>query len=48
MGKTNPDNPKHSQQSQILVPLDAKGVTILRRSTCSGMMMRRTGIWKSN
>ncbi len=30
MGKTNPDNPKHSQQSQILVPLDAKGVNILR------------------
>ena len=30
MGKTNPDNPKHSQQSQILVPLDAKGVTVVR------------------
>ena len=30
MGKTNPDNPRHSQQSQILVPLDAKGITIER------------------
>src|SRR5512147_856169 len=30
MGKTNPGNPKHSQQSQVLVPLDAKGVNILR------------------
>ncbi|MEZ6023567.1 MAG: acyl-CoA dehydrogenase family protein [Hyphomonadaceae bacterium] len=30
MGKTNPDNPRHSQQSQILVPLDSKGVTIER------------------
>jgi acyl-CoA dehydrogenase len=30
MGKTNPENPRHSQQSQILVPLDAKGITIER------------------
>jgi len=31
MGKTDPDNPsRHSQQSMILVPRDAKGVTILR------------------
>ncbi len=36
MGKTNPDNPKHSQQSQILVPLDAKGVTIERPLTVFG------------
>jgi acyl-CoA dehydrogenase len=36
MGKTNPDNPKHSQQSQILVPLDAKGITILRPLTVFG------------
>jgi acyl-CoA dehydrogenase len=36
MGKTNPDNPKHTQQSQILLPLDAKGVNILRPLTVFG------------
>jgi acyl-CoA dehydrogenase len=30
MGKTDPDAPRHSQQSMILVPADAKGVTIKR------------------
>ncbi len=30
MGKTNPDAAAHQQQSQILVPLDAKGVEIVR------------------
>src|SRR5436190_15105873 len=30
MGKTNPDAPKHQAQSQLLVPLDAPGVKILR------------------
>jgi acyl-CoA dehydrogenase len=30
MGKTDPEAPRHSQQSMILVPVDAKGVTILR------------------
>jgi acyl-CoA dehydrogenase len=30
MGKTNPDAPKHSQQSQILVPLDAPGIEVVR------------------
>jgi acyl-CoA dehydrogenase len=36
MGKTNPENPKHSQQSQILVPLDSKGITIERPLTVFG------------
>jgi alkylation response protein AidB-like acyl-CoA dehydrogenase len=30
MGKTDPSAPKHLQQSQILVPLDAPGITKLR------------------
>jgi alkylation response protein AidB-like acyl-CoA dehydrogenase len=30
MGKTDPDAPKHQQQSQILVPKDTPGVNILR------------------
>ena len=30
MGKSNPDGPKHEQQSQILVPKDTPGVEIVR------------------
>jgi acyl-CoA dehydrogenase len=30
MGKTDPEAPRHSQQSMILVPADAPGVTVLR------------------
>jgi alkylation response protein AidB-like acyl-CoA dehydrogenase len=30
MGKTDPSAPKHLQQSQILVPMDAKGITKIR------------------
>ena len=30
MGKTDPSRPRHEQQSQILVPLDTKGVNVVR------------------
>ena len=30
MGKTDPDAPKHSQQSMIIVPADTKGVRVVR------------------
>ena len=36
MGVTNPDNPKHQRQSQILVPTDAKGIKNLRMLTVYG------------
>ena len=36
MGKTDPDAPKHSQQSMILVPANAKGITVTRALTIFG------------
>ncbi|QIL02081.1 acyl-CoA dehydrogenase [Sphingomonas sinipercae] len=36
MGKTDPDAPSHKQQSMILVPLDADGITIERHLTVYG------------
>ncbi len=36
MGKTDPDAPRHQQQSMILVPRDADGVTIERLLTVFG------------
>jgi acyl-CoA dehydrogenase len=36
MGKTDPQAPRHSQQSMILVPADTKGVTVLRALSVFG------------
>lgn len=36
MGKTNPDGPKHQQQSQIVIPADAPGITIERSLSVFG------------
>ena len=36
MGKTDPEAPRHQQQSQILVPLDSPGVRITRALTVFG------------
>ncbi len=36
MGKTDPDGPRHQQQSMILVPLDAPGIRIERALTVFG------------
>ena len=36
MGKTDPDGPKHAQQSMILVPMDTPGITIVRPLTVFG------------
>jgi acyl-CoA dehydrogenase len=36
MGKTDPDAPRHSQQSMILVPADSKGITVIRPLTVFG------------
>ena len=30
MGKTDPEAPRHSQQSMVLVPADTKGITVMR------------------
>ncbi|CAB3767788.1 acyl-CoA dehydrogenase family protein [Paraburkholderia solisilvae] len=36
MGKTDPDAPRHQQQSMILVPADATGITVRRPLTVFG------------
>jgi len=36
MGKTDPDAPRHAQQSMVLVPRDTKGITVLRHLSVFG------------
>jgi acyl-CoA dehydrogenase len=43
MGKSNPDAPRHLQQSMLVVPKDAPGVTIGRRPTVFGYEDLREG-----
>ena len=38
MGKTDTSAPRHEQQSQILVPLDTKGVTVVRAMSAMGYL----------
>lgn len=38
MGKTDPSAPRHSQQSQILVPIDTAGVTVVRPMSAMGYL----------
>ena len=38
MGKTDPEAPTHRQQSQILVPIDTPGVTVLRNLPVFGYL----------
>ena len=47
MGKTDPDAPRHSQQSMILVPAETPGHHgRCGRSSCSATTTRRTATWK--
>ncbi|MFC0284628.1 acyl-CoA dehydrogenase family protein [Camelimonas abortus] len=36
MGKTNPENPRHRQQSTVIIPRDTPGVNIVRTTTVFG------------
>ena len=42
MGKTDPQAPRHAQQSMILVPIDAQGVKVVRHLPVLGSTTRRT------
>ena len=43
MGKTDPEAPRHAQQSQILVPMDTDGVNIIRPMSAMGYLDEPVG-----
>ncbi|MCC2615207.1 acyl-CoA dehydrogenase family protein [Aestuariibacter halophilus] len=43
MGKTDPSAPRHRQQSQILVPMDTPGVTVVRPMEAMGFLDKPVG-----
>jgi acyl-CoA dehydrogenase len=45
MGKTDPDAPRHRQQSMVLVPVDTPGVEILRSMTVFGRQDQHGHAW---
>ena len=48
MGKTDASAPKHSQQSQVLVPADTEGVTMVRHLSVFGYDHAPFGHWEVN
>jgi alkylation response protein AidB-like acyl-CoA dehydrogenase len=46
MGKTDPEAAKHSQQSMIIIPADAKGIRIARPLNVMGYDDAPTAIWR--
>jgi acyl-CoA dehydrogenase len=46
MGKTDPEAPRHSQQSMVLVPANTRASRSCARSTCWATTTRRTATWR--